>query len=300
MRNVTLKQLRALSETVKAGTLAGAAEVLNVTPPAVSLQINQLKEQLGIPLLQKSESGFLPTAAATELVEVARQIEAVLTAGQDAIDAIKTGRGGVVRIGVVSTAKYFAPRLLAAFRDTHPLIDIQLAVGNRTETIAALEAFELDFAIMGRPPRQFKVEQATIGPHPHVVIAPVDHPLADKASVSRDMLGNETFLMREQGSGTRMLTEWLLNELQANPTAGIELGSNETIKQAVMAGLGIALISAHTVALELQGGRLKILNVEGLPIIRTWFAVRRSDKQMLAPANSLWDFIVRDGKHYLP
>jgi LysR family transcriptional regulator for metE and metH len=201
---------------------------------------------------------------------------------------------------VVSTAKYFAPRALAAFRRAHPGIEIALTIGNREETIAALASFDLDFAVMGRPPLDFEVERQPLGPHPHIVIGPPDHPLAARDRITRAELSAETFLMREPGSGTRQLSEDLLASTKATPRIGMEIGSNETIKQAVMAGLGIALISAHTVFSELADGRLITLAVAGTPIVRHWFLVRRSDKQMMPAPQAMWDFLAANGATFLP
>lgn len=300
MRNTTLRQLRALIETVRCGTVTGAAEALHVTPPAISLQLKLLEAQAAIKLIEKHDSGYRPTLAGAVLLKAAQQVEAILSEAGEAVSAIRGGTGGTVRVGVVSTAKYFAPRALAAFRRAHPKVEIQLSVGNRGETIDALQSFHLDFAVMGRPPKQFAVVQDEIGAHPHIIVAPPDHPLASRKRIKPKRLGNETFLMRETGSGTRLLTEWLLNQIGSQAEIGMELGSNETIKQAVMAGLGIALISAHTVSVELSEGRLAMLDIDGLPIVRHWFIVRRADKQLMPAAQSLWDFLAGEGHSFLP
>ncbi len=300
IRDITMKQLRALSAVVSAGTVSGAAKILHVTPPAVSLQLKQFEELTGIKLLERNSSGLKPTQAGQEILDTSRRIESLLSGCSDGLDAIKGMTKGSVRVGVISTAKYFAPRALAAFKTKHPEIEMNLQVGNRKETVAALEAFEFDFAIMGRPPKQFEVECAMIGPHPHILIAPPDHPLANKRNLRPESLVGEAFLLREEGSGTRALTEDLLERAGLPLASGMEMGSNETIKQAAMAGLGIALISAHTVSVELEEGRLSWLDVEGFPIERSWQVIRRSQKILMPAAQALWDFMVSNGHKFLP
>ncbi len=300
VRDITMKQLRALSCAVQTGTVSGAAKILHVTPPAVSLQLKQFEQLVGLELLERNPEGLKPTAAGQEILNAAKGIELLLSNCSDSLDAIKGMTKGTVRVGVISTAKYFAPRALAAFKKLNPDIEMNLQVGNRTETVAALEAFEFDFAIMGRPPKEFEVERAEIGPHPHILIAPADHPLAGKRNLKPQSLISESFLLREQGSGTRALTEDLLVNVGAPLTSGMEMGSNETIKQAVMAGLGIALISAHTVSVELEEGRLSWLDVEGFPIERNWQVIRRSQKRLMPAGRALWEFMIENGHSFLP
>ncbi len=300
IRDITMKQLRALSAVVSSGTVSGAAKILHVTPPAVSLQLKQFEELTGLKLLERDSEGLKPTLAGQEILDTSRRIESLLSGCSDSLDSIKGMTKGSVRVGVISTAKYFAPRALAAFKTEHSDIEMNLQVGNRKETVAALEAFEFDFAIMGRPPKQFEVERAMIGPHPHILIAPPNHPLADKSNLRPEDLDGEAFLLREEGSGTRVLTEDLLERAGLPQASGMEMGSNETIKQAVMAGLGIALISAHTVSIELEENRLSWLDVEGFPIERSWQVIRRSQKILMPAAQALWDFMVSNGHLFLP
>jgi LysR family transcriptional regulator for metE and metH len=300
MRGITLRQLRALAETVRQGSVTAAAKGLNVTAPAVSLQLRLLQELAGMPLIEKKEAGFRPTPAGAALIDAAHRIEAILRDAGETLSSIREGDRGTVHVGVVSTAKYFAPRLLAAFRHAHPGIDIKLSVGNREETVEALSAYDVDVAFMGRPPRHFDVVRQEIGPHPHVVIAPPGHRLARGQMVSLAALAEETFLVRESGSGTRSLTDQFFSTLGRVPPIGMEITSNETIKQAVMAGLGIAVISAHTVSVELQEARLALIQCEGVPILRSWFLVRRGDRQLTPAARRLWQFVADDGPRYLP
>jgi LysR family transcriptional regulator for metE and metH len=201
---------------------------------------------------------------------------------------------------VVSTARYFAPTALAAFNKLHPDIKIQLQVGNREVTLQKLESMDIDFAITGFPPDHFAINKKLIGRHPQIIIAPPDHPLAGKSEIILSALKDETFLLREPGSGTRNVANKLFSRGKNLPRQGLEFGSNETIKQAVMAGMGIAVISAHTVAAELREGRLVSLDIKGLPINRKWYLVKHGHKRFLPSAQALWEFIASKGKNYLP
>ncbi len=299
MRNVTLRQLRILSAVTKTGSMAGAARQLHVTPPAITVQMQQLEETAGLPLIERLGEGTTPTGAGEVLLRAAHRIEALLTECDQEIGQLKGIKGGRVSAGVVSTAKYFAPKALAAFKQQHPGVDLRLSVHNRQETIAALRDLALDLAVMGRPPENLDLESISLGDHPHIIIAAGNHPLAGR-KVSIAGLANETFFIREPGSGTRMLMESLFQKAGFTPNIGMEIGSNETIKQAVIAGLGIAFISAHTVAVELADGRLTELKVEGLPVMRKWYVVRLREKAVMPAADAMWKFLATEGHTFLP
>lgn len=300
MRNVTLKQLRLLSATARGGSFAAAAEAGHVTPPAVTMQMQQLETEVGLPLFERDGRGLRLTAAGKEMLAAAERVETVLSDCAAGLAGLKSLASGRVAVGVVSTAKYFAPQMLAAFARSHPGIDIELVIGNREDTIAAFKAGRLDVAVMGRPPEDVEVESALIGDHPQVMIAPPGHPLGKRRTIPPRDISGETLLMRESGSGTRLLSERFLAKHHIKPRIGMEIGSNETIKQAVIAGLGIAFISAHTVASEVEDGRLLILDVSGLPEVRHWFVVRPAAKRLMPAARALRDFIVAQGCEFLP
>ena len=300
MRHVTVKQLRLLTAAARGGSFTAAAEACHVTPPAVTMQMQQLEAEAGLPLFERNGRGFALTAAGREVLAAAERIELALADCAAGLAALKSLASGRVTVGVVSTAKYFAPQMLAAFARIHPGIDIELVIGNREDTIAAFKSGRLDVAIMGRPPEDVEVESALIGDHPQVIIAPPDHPLARRRSIPPREIAEQTLLMREVGSGTRLLAERFLAKHGIKPHIGMEIGSNETIKQAVMAGLGIAFISAHTIAAEIADGRLVVLDVAGLPEIRQWFVVRPAAKRMMPAARTLRDFLVAEGRRFLP
>lgn len=300
LRQITLKQIRGFEAVVNAGSVSGAARELHLTPPAVSLQLRDLENTIGLPLLERSDSGLVPTLAGQELFALSQEFQSILSRFGETVTELKGIDHGVVSVGVVSTARYFAPMVLAEFMRIYQDIKIQLQVGNRATIMQKLESLELDFAITGLPPEHFKVKKEFISNHPQIIIAAPDHPLAKGTRISLSELTEETFLLREPGSGTRSVTDMLFARRQDLPKSGLEFGSNETIKQAVMAGMGIALISAHTVAAELKEKRLIALDVKGTPINRKWFVVKRANKRFLSSAQALWNFVARNGKHYLP
>lgn len=301
LRNLTLKQLHAVAAIARLGRVTAAARELNLTPAALTSRLKQLEEAVGLSLFDRTGDGLKPTDAGREVLWAIDTISVAIDACESKLEGLKGLAGGRVAIGAVSTAKYFAPQAIAAFSRAYPSVEISLFVGNRGSTIESLRDYEIDLAIMGRPPGDFEVEAAAFGEHPLVVIAPPNHPLAHRERLSKGDLGNEPFLVREDGSGTRtVFEEFMAGIAVKRARLGIEIGSNETIKQAVMAGLGIALISAHTVSVEVESRRLIVLAVDGLPIRRQWFAVRRADKARGPAAQAFWDFLVATGAEWLP
>lgn len=300
MRHVSLKQLRIVSTVAQTGKIVRAANSLGVTPPAITLQLQLLEEAAGVPLFERTREGMRLTDAGQIVLYAARRVEKTLQECNEALKALKGMGGGRVKVGLVSTAKYFAPRALATFAVAHPAIEMQLLIGNRERTLAALGDLELDLAITGYPPEDMAFEKRVIGDHPHIIIAPPGHPLAGRRRVKLEQIAREVFLVREPGSGTRRLMERLFAEGGIAPRIGMEIESNETIKQAVMAGLGIAVISAHTVAAEIEGGRLAVLDVRGLPVVRKWYVVRHAEKRLLPAAAAMWEFLVSEGRQFLP
>jgi LysR family transcriptional regulator, low CO2-responsive transcriptional regulator len=301
LRDVTLKQLRVLAAVAKTGKITGAASALGVTPPAVTLQLQQLERSVSLPLFDRSHVGLRPTDAGIYMLDVAERIASTLEECGEGLRQLQGLGRGRVSIGVVSTTKYFAPLALAEFARSHPGVELELLVDNRDEIIATLISFKIDMAIMGRPPETtIELEQQVMGEHPHVIIAPPSHPLAGKRQIVLRSLIHDKFLLRESGSGTRILTDQLFAKAGLAPSFAMEFGSNETIKQAVMAGLGIAFISAHTVAAEVEQGRLAVLRVKGLPLVRKWYVIRAKAKHLLPAGTALWEFLVKDGANFLP
>jgi LysR family transcriptional regulator, low CO2-responsive transcriptional regulator len=310
---LTLRQLRGLLALQRAGSVTGAAGELGLTPPAVSMQIRQLEELVGMPVAERSPTGFVLTEAGLELAMTARRIEAALREATETLEVLRGKEGGRVVVGGVSTAKYFLPQAVAAFVREWPQVSVELRIGNRDQVVGALRSFEIDLAVTGRPPVDFAIRRLVVGDHPYVVVGAPAHPLAGNTdSVPIERLAGETVLMREEGSGTRALATQILADAgiswARDPGAGkapgfvqtMEFGSNESIKQGVMAGLGIAVISAHTVSVEVETGRLAILPVQGLPIVKDWFVARRREKRLLPAAQAFWTFMGTLGGGFLP
>ena len=298
-RQLTIRQLRALAAVQAAGSVTSAANQLNLTQPAVTLQLRNLQALAGLPLIQRTGDGMLLTDAGREVQRLSERIEAALLDCEQSLDMIAGRSSGRVSIGAVSTAKYFVPFAIAGFSQRFPKIDVTLKIGNREDIRDALRGYDLDIAVMGQPPADVEVEMRPLGKHPHIIVAPAGHRLAKRKLAATD-LADETFITREVGSGTRMLMEQFFQKTGLKAKIGMEMDTNETIKQAVIAGLGIAFISQHTVSHELQQRRLVSLKVSGLPVMRQWHAIRRADKILLPPARAMLDFLGQEGSRYLP
>jgi DNA-binding transcriptional LysR family regulator len=202
---------------------------------------------------------------------------------------------GVLKLGAVSTAKYFAPTILSTFTPTYPEVTIKFAVGNREEIVKQLAGNDIDLVIMGRPPRELDTVAEPFAKHPLVIIAPPDHPLVSRRRIRLKQLETEHFIIREEGSGTRASMERVFRERGATFRAWMEVSSNETIKQAVMAGMGISFISSHTVGLELAAGKLVLLDVIGLPLVRDWYVIHLQDKKLSPIAMAFRTFLLAQG-----
>ncbi len=299
MKDATVRQLQIFDAAARALSFSRAAEVLHLTQPAVSMQIRQLEHFAGVPLFERTGRRLHLTDAGGELVLHARAVLRALEDADEAFAAMKGLRGGRVRLAVVSTAKYFAPRLIARFAQTHPGVQVRLQVDNREAVVRTLAANDVDLALMGRPPGELDLVAAPFADHPHVIIAPPDHPLAGRRRVDIDALADEVFLVREMGSGTRTAMERFFQERGIPLRVGMEMPSNETIKQAVMAGLGLSFISLHTVALELSTHALGIVHAPGLPVMRQWYVLHRAEKRLAPAADAFKAFVLQHGRDFL-
>ncbi|MBD8893640.1 LysR family transcriptional regulator [Roseibium litorale] len=301
LNTITFKQLRALSAVVETGSISASADILGLTPPAVHTQLRVLEENFGCALVNRSRTGrFEATSAGRALLDAHDVSLSALTRAIGRIEAMKMGQAGRVVLGVVSTGKYFAPSIVAQLKRDFPSIAVVLQVGNRDRTISNLGSGKIDLAIMGRPPRQPVVTAYNIGDHPHVLIARPDHPLVLEGKAGKGDILKENFIMREPGSGTRILSMRFLDQLGEGQTFTFtEMESNESIKQAVIAGLGIALISAHTIIEELKSGRLALVRAAPLPIVRHWFVLHRSDVTLDPAMKTVLDYIRANGEALL-
>lgn len=295
MRQVTVRQLQIFVAAAKSLSFARVAEHLHLTPAAVSFQIKQLETISGFSLFERIGKKVGLTEAGRSLLGYAEIVMDALHDADQTMLSLKGGGDGRVTVGLVSTAKYIVPHILARFRSLYPGVTIRLVDGNRREILNLLTNGDVELAIMGRPPDEFDVEAQAFAPHPTVLIAVPSHPLAERSRIRVAALAGEAFVLREDGSGTRSLLSAFFEDTDFKPRVAMTSSSNETIKQAVMAGMGIAGLSRHTIGLELALGLLKILPVEGWPLMRTWFVAHRRRMPLMPLHNKLRDFFVSEG-----
>jgi DNA-binding transcriptional LysR family regulator len=296
MRNVTLRQLRVFVAVAQNRSFTRAARELHLTQPAVSQQLKLLEQQAGMPLFETIGRTLHLTSAGEELLRHALQVIELLRSAGESLAAMRGLKRGVLKLAAVSTAKYFAPSLLSAFTANYPQVSIKFTVGNREEIIKQLADNVTDLVIMGRPPRELQTIAEPFAKHPLVVIAAPDHPLANsRRKLPLERLATERFVIREPGSGTRASMEHVFREHGVPINAAMEVSSNETIKQAVMAGMGISFISRHTVNLELATGKLVTLNVKGMPLVRDWYVIHMRDKRLSPITVAFRSFLLARG-----
>ncbi len=299
MQYVSLRQLRVFESAASHRSFSKAAELLHLTQPGVSMHIKELEKNAGLPLFERIGKKLFVTEAGQELLTRAREILRSIKDADEALDGLKGLRRGRINLAVVSTAKYFVPQLLARFRQEYPELEIRLAVNNRISVIEQLVGNEVDLAIMGRSPQSVDMVAAAFAQNPHVVIAAPDHPLAARRKVPVSTLAAETFIVREPGSGTRLAMQQFFTQANVTFKVGMEMASNETIKQAVMAGMGVSFISQHTIGLELQTHKLAILDVRGLPMIRQWNVAHLANKRLSPMAQAFKAFVLEHGSELL-
>lgn len=292
MKNVSRRQLRVFAAVVAEQGFSGAAKALHLTQPAVSLQVKDLERACGLALLDRSGRRIRPTEAGREMLRAAHAVEREMKSAEEAITALKGLRGGLLTVAVISTAQYIAPRLLAEFSMRVPDVKLRLEVCNREAMLGHLEADDIDIAVMGRPPSEIETLAEPFAPHPHVMVAAPGHRLAARRQIPVRALLEEPFIAREPGSGTRILCDALFarHHLAFAPT--YVMSSNETIKQAVMAGMALSFLSLHTVGLEVAAGALRVLDVQELPVVRRWYLVHRRDKRLSPAALAFREFMV--------
>lgn len=294
MKRATLRQMQVFDAVARHLSFSRAAQDLGLTQPAVSLQIKQLETLTELPLFEQIGRQIYLTSAGDTLLSHVRAVLDAMKQADLAMAAMRGEEAGRLSIGVVSTAKYYAPTVLSAFTEGYPDIELNLRVANRQQILAMLTDNEIDAALMGRPPESIDVHAVPFAKHPHVFIAAPQHKLINGKHTLAALSG-ETVLVREQGSGTRMMTDRLLAKGHVHPGQVIEMSSNETIKQAVMAGMGISFISRHTIGLEVSVGKLAILDIEDTPIERDWFIVHRQGKRLLPVVEAFIGFLGEHG-----
>jgi DNA-binding transcriptional LysR family regulator len=290
--HLTLRQLKVFESVARQLNYTRAAEELHLTQPAVSMQIKQLEEGLGVALLEQLGKRIHLTEAGQEVLAYARGITQQLDELEGVLNRIKGLAGGRLRISVATTANYFVPTLLGAFSRRYPDVTVSLDVTNRETLLRQLSENVVDLVIMGRPPAEADVEAAAFLDNPLVVVAPPAHALADRRAIPLTRLQEETFLVRESGSGTRIAMERFFSERGMRLKTGMEVGSNEAIKQSVQAGLGLGLLSRATIEQELALKRLVVLDVAEFPIMRHWYVVHRKGKRLSAAADAFKSFVL--------
>lgn len=296
MKQATLHQLQVFEAIAKHGSFTRAAEELFLTQPTVSQQMKQLTKAIGLPLFEQIGKRLYLTNAGQEVLKVSRDISERLSQMEMTLADLKGLKQGNLRLAVITTAKYFVPRLLGPFRHRYPGINISLQVTNRQRVLERLSENLDDLYILGQPPSNLDINLRPVLENPLVAIAPQNHPLAQEKNIPLQRFAEEPFIMREPGSGTRMAVEHFFEENRVTLNFEMEIGSNEAIKQAIAGGLGVSVLSVHSLALEGIKGPLTILDVEGFPIQRYWYVVYPASKQLSVVARTFLEYLLDEGK----
>jgi len=297
--HLTLKQLQIFEMVAEQQSYTQAARQLYLSQPAVSMQIKQLEEEVGLPLFERSGKKVMMTSAGEELAQYARNIREQLDEAAVVFDELRGLKRGRLHLTMASTANYFAPRLIAAFHHQYPGADIRLDVTNRAGLLAALDENTTDMAIMGRPPEGHGLVGIPFMDNPLVMIAWPDHPLAGRRQIPLAEIAGEVFIVREPDSGTRMAADRFFAEHGLELIPGMVMNRSEAIKQAAMAELGLGIVSLHTIEMELALKRLVVLDIEDFPIMRQWHIVHRKGKRFAAIPDAFRQFILANAKELL-
>lgn len=295
MKNATFRQLKVFESVARHLSFSRAAEELHLTQPAVSTQVKKLEEHAGLSLFEQLGKKIYLTPAGTEMLRFSRVIIQQFQEAEAAMTQFKGISGGTLNVAVISAGDYFFPRLLVEFARRHLGVTLNLAVHNREELLGQLADNLTDLAIMVRPPLDMDTVNEPFAPHPYVIVAAPDHPLARKKRIPISVLTREPFVVREKGSDTWNSMEDGFAGRLADLNIAMEIKSTETIKQAVIAGMGIAFLSAHTISLELQTGSLTVLDVQGFPLMLNWYVVHRKNKRLPPVAQAFKSFLMDDG-----
>ena len=293
IRYATFRQFQVFEAIYRLGSFTRAAEELFLTQPTVSMQIKKLADAIGLPLFEHVGRSVVPTEAGKEVYVACRSMFETLANLEMKISDMKGLKRGRLRMGVITTAKYLAPEMLGEFSQIYPGIDLSLKVTNRDSIIRRIRANEDDLYIMGQAPEgEFEVESFSFAPNPLVVMAPRNHPLVDKKNISLEDIAKEPFIIREPGSGIRDAMFKAFDEVGVRPTVRMELGNNEAIKHAIAGGLGLSVLSLHTLSLEGTDGAVAILDVKGFPILRDWYIVYQKGKELSLVAQTFLNFVI--------
>ncbi len=294
--NLTLRQLKIFETLAGTKNHTLAAKALFMTQPAVSMQIKQMEEMVGMPLFERIGKQVHLTEAGRELLHYSKSISQQLSEAEAMLEELKGLERGTLHLTMASTANYFAPQLIAAFTHKYPSIKISLDVTNRAGLLQALDENRTDMAIMGRPPAGHDLVGIPFMDNPLVIIAPPSHPLAGHKLIKLAELAQEPFIVREGESGTRIAAERFFAEHGIQLITGMEMNRSEAIKQAVMAELGLGIVSLHTIEMELALKRLSVLRVEDFPIMRQWHIVHRKGKRFTAIPEAFKQFVLENAQ----
>jgi LysR family transcriptional regulator, low CO2-responsive transcriptional regulator len=289
--NATLRQFKVFEMVARHLSFTRAAEELFLTQPAVSMQIKQFEDNLGLVLFERLGRKIYLTEAGKEIYRLSREITIKLEETALLVDEMKGSDGGHLVVSVASTVQYFAIRLLAGFRQNYPKVNVSLKVTNHKGLLQLLDQNETDIVLMGKPPENCDLKYEFLLDNPLVIIAPPNHPLHNQENIALDVLKNHTFLMREQGSGTRTSVEKFFAENGVSVSASMEMNNNSAIKLGVEAGLGLGIVSNHTVDVEVESGRLVVLDVQAFPLMRKWYMVRREGKRLSEVGCAFEEFV---------
>jgi DNA-binding transcriptional LysR family regulator len=296
LKNATFKQLRVFIAAARHLSFAKAAETLHVSAPAVTMQIKELEAEVGMPLFERQGRKVSLTTSGEYMLVYARKMLALLKDAEDAAARLQRIETGKLTIGMVDTTTYFIPALLRKFLNEHEGIDLVLKVGNRLELIQWLQNSEVDIAIMGSPSSEIPTRAEPFAANPLLFVASPAHPLSGESGLSAEDLRQQSFIVREQGSGTRSAMEAFFSQARFQPRFSMELHSNDAIKQAVKANLGVSFLSLHTIGLELQAKQLSILDVRGAPVVRAWHVVHALSKLLSPAAEAFRYFVLEHGE----
>jgi DNA-binding transcriptional LysR family regulator len=295
MRHATLRQLKVFEAVARLTSYSRAAEELHLTQPAVSTQVRKLEDHAGLPLFEQLGKKIFLTPAGTELLHHSRLIIQQFEDAEAAMTQFKGVAGGKLNVAVISAGDYFMPRLLVDFAGRHGGVILNLTVHNREGLLAQLADNLTDLAVMVRPPEDADTIHEPFAPHPYVIVANAGHPLVHEKRIPMARIVREPFVVREKGSDTwQSMADGFGRHLERlNVT--MEIKSTETIKQAVIAGMGVSFMSAHTVSRELRAGSLAVLDVQGLPLMLNWYVVQRRQKRLPPVAQAFRQFLLSDG-----
>ena len=292
----TLHQLRIFRTVAECRSYTKAASTLHLSQPAVSMQVKQLEQNVGMPLLEQVGKKLFLTEAGETMYQCATDVAEKFEETSELIAQLQGFQRGSLKISVATTASYFVVNMLKRFSDLYPQISINLDVTNRSTLLEQLINNERDLIIMGEPPTDMDLAAQPFMDNPLIMIAAPSHPFAKKKNLDISDTEGQPFIIRESGSGTRAAIERFFEEAGVSIQSSFEMTSNEAIKQAVQAGLGLGIVSSHTVQLELETGRLVEIKVKGFPLMRKWYLVSLAGKK-LSPVASLFESFVMDYKN---